>query len=634
MFTILVYCASAMSSQSSLYSPASYRPDIDGLRAFAVLPVLLYHAQVPGFSGGFIGVDLFFVISGYLITGIIAREIDAGSFSILKFYERRARRILPALFAMIAFVLIGASWLYLPGDFEDVPRSALAALGFLANVWLFTEAGYFGASAETMPLLHTWSLGVEEQFYIVFPILLIVIARFAPQWRLRAVLTLTVGSFIWAVMKQADTDSFAFYLLPPRAWELMVGSLLALGVIPAVRIRWINESLCLMALIAIIGATIMYNHNTVFPGVAALPPVLGAAVLIHCGQQTVAGRLLSMKGPVAIGLISYSLYLWHWPLIVFTQYAQDRPLSTLQSAAIIAVSLGVAWASWHFIEKPFRNPVRFNQKRVFGLSAAGIGGLSFAAVLMVMQGGWTNRFSDQTVHYTSGVNDISPVRDACITDQIGGARPECILGADVPPQAMIWGDSHGVELAWVLGQKYEANQMAIVQRTRASCAPTIGYDDVRDPRCRAFNDAVMTELTEASSITTVYLSAFWARDNYREAEVEKLMDDTIHRLQSLGKTVVLIGPVPPQTSPVPRRLALRGEDAPTATRPIFDEQTNWFTQRFPDWRTLGVKIIDPAETLFDGDKSIIVADGQPLYFDSHHLSLAGAELVLAEGTVD
>lgn len=630
MFTICGYCASVMSSRPH----PNYRPDIDGLRALAVLPVLLYHAHVPGFGGGFIGVDIFFVISGYLITGIIAREIDAGDFSILKFYERRARRILPALFAVIAVVLIGASWLYLPGDFEGVPRSALAALGFLANVWLFMESGYFQAAAETMPLLHTWSLGVEEQFYIIFPILLIAIARTAPRWRLRAVIALTIGSFIWAVAKQADTDSFAFYLLPPRAWELMVGSLLALGVAPVIKNRWINEALCAAALIAIIGATLFYSKDTIFPGVTALPPVLGAAILIHCAKGTVTGRLLSMRGPVAIGLISYSLYLWHWPLIVFTQYAQDAPLSGWQPAAVIAASLVAAWASWRFIERPFRNPASFGQKRVFQWSAAGMGALSLAAVLMIMQGGWTSRFPAETVRFAAAVNDISPVRDACITNQIGGDRPQCTLGADAQPQAVIWGDSHGVELAWELGQQYGKDGRSIAQRTRASCAPAIGYDDVRDPDCLTFNQAVWAELADSPSIQTVYLAAFWARDNYRDADAGKLMDVTIGQLQSLGKSVVLIGPVPPQTSSVPRRLALHGANAQTASRSTFKAQTDWFTQHFAKWRSEGVRIIEPANMLFTGNNSIIVADGQPLYFDSHHLSLAGARRVLAEGTAD
>lgn len=627
MFTICVYCASAMSNNPH----HSYRPDIDGLRALAVLPVLLYHAHVPGFGGGFVGVDIFFVISGYLITGIIAREIDAGDFSIINFYERRARRILPALFAVIAFVLIGASWLYLPGDFESVPRSALAALGFLANVWLFMEAGYFQAAAETMPLLHTWSLGVEEQFYIIFPVILIAIARIAPAWRLRAVMTLAIGSFIWAVAKQADTDSFAFYLLPPRAWELMIGSLLALGIVPVIRSRWVNEALCIAALIAIIASVALYSSNTVFPGVAALPPVLGAAVLIHCARGTCAGRLLSMSGPVAIGLISYSLYLWHWPLIVFTQYAQDAPLSGIQSALIIAASLAMSWASWRFIEMPFRNPVRFDRKRIFAISGGGIAALSIAATVMIAQGGWTSRFSDQTVRFASGAQDISPARSACITNQIGGVRPECTLGADTPPSAVIWGDSHGVELAWVLGQQFSERGTAIAQRTRASCAPATGYDDVRDPKCRLFNDAVLAEISASASIDTVYLTAFWAKDTYSDAGVDSLLDDTITQLQSQGKTVILIGPVPPQPASVPRRLALRGSDAETASRAAFETQTDWFTARFADWRMQGVQIIEPARVLVRGDKTVIVEDGQPLYFDSHHLSLAGAQRVLAEG---
>lgn len=213
----------------------AYRPDIDGLRALAVLPVVLYHVGVPGFSGGYVGVDIFFVISGFLITGIIAREVDEGHFSIWHFYERRARRILPALFVLVAAVLVAASLIFLPGDFEGVPRSALSALGFVANIWFFSQSGYFQGAAETMPLLHTWSLDVEEQFYIVFPLALILIAKFASSWRTAMVWVLAAASLLLALATADNGDGFAFYPLPARAWELIAGSLLALGAVRCAR---------------------------------------------------------------------------------------------------------------------------------------------------------------------------------------------------------------------------------------------------------------------------------------------------------------------------------------------------------------------------------------------------------------
>lgn len=609
--------------------PQSYRPDIDGLRALAVLPVLLYHAGVPGFSGGFIGVDIFFVISGFLITGIITREIDAGVFSILTFYERRARRILPALIAMIAFVLVGASWLFLPSDLDSVAPSALAAIFFLANVWLFTETGYFQGSAETTPLLHTWSLGIEEQFYIGLPVLLIMIARYAPGWRVKAVLGLIVVSFIWAVTKQADTDGFAFYMLPTRAWELLVGSVLALGVVPQVTRRWAAEITCAAALVAIGLATALLDRTSVFPGVAALAPVLAAAALIHCAPGTWTGRLLSLKGPVWIGLISYSLYLWHWPLIVFWRYSLSRELTFADSAGLIVVSIGIAWASWRFIEQPFRNKTRYPAQRIWRWSMGGMGLASAAALMLWIQGGWESRFDPAALSYASAANDFSPVRGDCITDRVTGHPDTCNLGSDTVPSALIWGDSHGVEIAWALGERYGARGEAIVQRTRGSCPPALGYDPARDPRCASFNAAVMKEIAGAPAITTVYLAGYWRQDAYRSARMDVLMDQTIARLIAEGKQVVLFGPIPTQGIPVPRLLALGGADVPTRPLEDFVAGTQWFTRRFPEWRERGATIIEPAKRLGQDGRTIVVAGGTPLYYDSHHLSLAGARYVLA-----
>ncbi len=610
-------------------SPYGYRPDIDGLRALAVLPVLLYHAGVPGFTGGYIGVDIFFVISGFLITGIIVREIDAGDFSIMRFYERRARRILPALLAVIGFVLIGASLLFLPSDFAGVAPSALAAIGFLSNVWLFTEVGYFQAPAKTTPLLHTWSLGVEEQFYIALPIALVLIARFAKTWRVPALIAAMLISFAWAIAKQADTDGFAFYMLPTRAWELLLGSLLALGLIPAVKQRWLAELVCVLAVAAIAVATALYDEATVFPGVAALVPVVAATALIHCAPGTWTGMALSLKGPVWIGLISYSLYLWHWPLIVFWSYSQNDPLSGWQSIVAVAASIAIAWLSWRFIEQPFRSKSRFGPRRVWQWTGAGIGMASAVCLGLLAVGGWSSRFDERTLRYASAASDFSPARVNCASNRVKDHPDSCTLGAQAVPTAMIWGDSHAIELAWVLGEQYGARGEAIAQRTRGSCPPAIGYSAARDPDCAVFNGNILAEIAAKTELETVYLSAFWISDNYREAQVDQQVDTTIEQLRRLGKRVVLIGPIPAQPASVPRELALAGDAARTRSASEFDQQVQWFTRNFPDWRAEGVTIIEPRDHLVVDGQTMIVADNAPLYYDSHHLSLAGARLILA-----
>ena len=614
----------------------AYRRDIDGLRALAILPVLLFHTHVPGFSGGFVGVDVFFVISGYLITGIIAREIDAGAFSIVRFYERRARRILPALFAMLAFVLASATWLYLPGDFEAVPKSALMALGFVSNLWFFANTGYFAGGAETMPLLHCWSLAVEEQFYIGFPLLLWGIARYAPRCRVGAIAGVAVVSLGWAVLKAADTDGFAFYMLPPRAWELFAGALLAVGAVPELRGQARREAAALSGLGLILYAVFTYSSATVFPGLSAIPPVLGSALLLHAAPGTRVGALLSSKLPVAIGLISYSLYLWHWPLIVFAEYARDEKLSGLWQVGVIAASLLAAWASWRWIERPFRSTQRFGQKRIFVWSGLGMAALSAAALALIPLGGWASRFPPDVARFSAAKDDFSPKRGACLSDAIGGARSECTLGAPgAAPTALLWGDSHGVEFAWVLGQDYANKGQALIQRTRGSCPPMLGFTRARDPGCAAFNADVIDLLGKTPSVTTVYLAGLWAQGEYRDdPRALARLDATIARLRALGKHVVVIGPVPPQRWNVPRHLAHAaafGTAGQVTGAPLSDYQrdTTWLTQAYPRWQAQGVGVIDPARALIDGTHSRIVKQGVPLYFDSHHVSLAGARAVLA-----
>jgi peptidoglycan/LPS O-acetylase OafA/YrhL len=610
-----------------------YRRDIDGLRALAILPVLFYHAGVPGFSGGYVGVDVFFVISGFLITGIIAREFDEGRFSLVRFYERRARRILPALFTVIAFVLATAAWLYLPGDFEKVPRSALATLLFLANGWFFTQTGYFAGGAETMPLLHCWSLAVEEQFYIGFPILLWITARYAPRWRLPAIAAVALVSFAWAWWTQADNDGFAFYLLPTRAWELFAGALLALGAVPPIERKWLREVAALIGLAALLAPVFVYGHDTVFPGITALPPVLGTALLLHTAPGCLVGRLLSLRIPVGIGLISYSLYLWHWPLIVFAEYALEGDLHGAESLAVIAAAFALAWLSWRYVERPFRTRGRFSARQIFVVSGAGAAALAAVALALLPLGGWADRFPPEVTRYASAAADFSPKRDACLSAAIGGDRPECNIGAQVAPTALLWGDSHGVELAWVLGQAMGQRGEALMQRTRGSCPPVIGYDPPKEPNCAPFNQEVLERIARTPSIRTVYLAAFWESATYRVPGMADRIGDTIARLRRLGRRVVLIGPVPGQPFNVPRHLALaaaRGDlaDVRGGATADYRRDVAWFDRALPAWHALGAESLDPTRALIDGDHLRIVADGSPLYFDSHHLSLAGARLVL------
>ena len=608
-----------------------YRADIDGLRAVAVVPVLLFHATIPGFEGGYVGVDIFFVISGYLIAGIIAREIDAGSFSIVHFYERRARRIMPALLAVIAAVLVAATFVFLPKDLIATGKSAAAAALFVSNIWFFATSGYFAASADTMPLLHSWSLAVEEQFYIGFPLLLIAVARFALRWRVAIVAVCALASFAMAVATQGNGDGSAFYLSPPRAWELLIGALLALGAVPAIRSSLAREALAGAGAAAIGIAVLTYTPHTIFPGVSALLPVLGAAAVIHAGRDTQVARLLALRPLVAIGLVSYSLYLWHWPLIVFTEYVTDAPVRRWTSVAVIVASFALAYLSWRFIERPFRDPRRFGRHAIFGWTAAGLAAVCVAGAAFIMAQGWPQRFDARAVTYAAAVDDVSPRRAGCHDPNSTRGRPACIFGNPTRVDTVVWGDSHGVELAYALAER---GGSGLVQQTRSGCPPVIGYDSPGRPTCASGNREVMNDVLRNPRVRTVYLAAYWANHIEQPPIFWERLDATIAQLTRAGRRVVLIGAVPPNRFEVPRSLAHRaiwgGDAARVAgrSRAEFETEMAAFAAVARRWQARGVTVLDPVTRLCPEARCMIEHDGKPLYFDAHHLSLTGARFVV------
>lgn len=623
--------AISSAEQRDRHGAPTHRRDIDGLRALAILPVLLFHAHVPGFSGGYVGVDIFFVISGFLITGIIAREVDAGRFSIIGFYERRFRRIMPALSVMILVVLALSTWLYLPSDLESVPKSALAATLFASNLWFFTDTGYFAGGADVKPLLHTWSLAVEEQFYIGFPVLLLVIARFASKWRIAIIWAIACTSLALCIAMRRDATGFAFYLLPTRGWELFAGGLLALGAIAPVRNRLLREGIASAGLAAIIYAVVCFDKNTLFPGAAALVPVLGAAALIHAAPGTCVGRLLGAAPLVGIGLISYSLYLWHWPFIVFAEYATDLPLHGSLQLLVIVGSGVAAWLSWRFVERPFRDRSQVTARSVFASTGVSIAILCGLSAALIHAGPWPSRFAPAVLAQVAGRDDISPERGRCHDSFMRHAQP-CVLGAVAKPSAMLWGDSHGVEMAYALSEKMKAKGGAIIQRTTSSCPPVLGYQ-AKDIRCAQANDAAIKALREDPTIRTVNLAAFWANGDFDTPAFVAKLDATIQAIRALGRNVVLIGPVPPQPFDVPRHLAhlaQRGDlnDAHGVERRWVEDRTVLLRSSFDRWQRQGVTLIDPIARLCGPQWCTIERNGRPLYFDSHHLSVTGARLIL------
>ena len=377
-----------------------YRPDIDGLRALAIIPVVLYHTEFSIFSGGFVGVDIFFVISGYLITFIISEEIKQDRFTITGFYERRIRRIFPALFTVVFFCSIVAAIIMLPEDFDDFGQSIVAATLFVANIFFLTESDYFGAAADTKPLLHTWSLSVEEQFYLIFPLVLLFIYKYLHgRWRL-VLLPAALLSLILSISGVHFFPSATFYLIPTRAWELLLGSFFALGLFPQMQSKQARNVTSLIGLALILWAIFFFSRLTPFPGWHALLPCVGAALIIYSGENgaSIIGRLLSNRIIVFVGLISYSLYLWHWPIMVFEKQIFYETHSMYNAAAVVLLSIILAALSWRYVERPFRKKGTVkNRKKLFAVAAAFMTMSVAVGYAIDSSQGWPARFGDKLV---------------------------------------------------------------------------------------------------------------------------------------------------------------------------------------------------------------------------------------------
>ena len=374
----------------------TYRPDIDGLRAIAVLPVMLFHAGSDLFSGGFVGVDVFFVISGFLITGIILTELQQGRFSVAGFYERRARRLLPALFVVMA-VCLPFAWLWMyPPALQDFAQSLLAVATFSSNLLFWQETGYWGSANELKPLLHTWSLAVEEQYYVLFPLFLLALWRWRINTLLPILMLLAVASLLLAEWGSHRYPEATFFLLPTRGWELAMGAITACVFIRHQDFikrlrghRGLNEGLSVLGLSLIMFAVFGFDRHTPFPGLWALIPTVGTAlVIIFCSPMTHTARLLGSRLLAGIGLISYSAYLWHQPLLAFTRHRSltDPEESTLILMALL--SLPLAYLSWRLIEQPFRNKQRVSRQTVVWFAV--VGSVVFMAIGLAghLQQGW------------------------------------------------------------------------------------------------------------------------------------------------------------------------------------------------------------------------------------------------------
>ena len=537
-----------------------YRREIDGLRGLAVLVVVLFHAGFQIFSGGFVGVDIFFVISGYLITTILINELQDGHFSIIGFYERRARRILPALFfVMLACLPFAWLWLF-PKDLKRFTDSMLAVIFFLSNHLFSNQSSYFDSATELKPLLHTWSLSVEEQYYLLFPLILMFAWKLGQRWVLAILLAIIIASLLTAQWLSGAKPELAFYILPTRAWELLIGGLVALYVTNAQ--RWpasikINQWGSALGMALIIYAIFVFNKQTPFPSFYTIIPTIGAALIILCSNQgNLIGRLLGHRILVGIGLISYSAYLWHQPLFAFTRYRYLEHPSQFLLGGLGLIAFILGYFTWKYIETPFRNKQRFNRRQIFTYSA--IGCLVFIAIGLTssLNKGFYSRLTDQekeVLMYDSpdllGKMYLNVYkRGACFLEPTKTAQDfqESCSGKNASDSVLIWGDSHAAALSFGIRQQFEH----VTQYNSTACPPLIQLDVHNSPNCQGINDFVLQKISERPP-KLIIMHANWMI--YKKYDIQEQITKTIAAIKQAApqSKVIIIGSVPQWDNSLP-----------------------------------------------------------------------------------
>lgn len=635
-----------------------YRPEIDGLRSLAIVPVILFHAGFSFVSGGFVGVDIFFVISGYLIASIILSETRKGDFSYLRFYERRVRRILPALVIVTFFSLVASLIVSLPDQAIETSEASIFAILGLSNIYYWTQSGYFAPASDFSMLLHTWSLGVEEQFYILLAPLLLLIHR------LRLNLPLIIGfslplMFIIGLWLSFNKPSVAFYLLPARAWELGLGVALAVGLFPPAKNQNVATLIASLGFISVIASVFFIDKTMAFPGWAALLPCLGTAALIHSASgENVVGRILSIPPLRFIGIISYSLYLWHWPVFVTLRiYTAEPHLSVTTAILGIAASFALSVATWKLIETPFRSQQKTSFKRVmFGVSATS--GACFAISLaLIISAGFPDRLSEHTQELFSATGDTNPLRQRCprmhaIDD------PNCYFGdANAPIDFVVLGDSHAGAIQPAIEVWAKSSGRSGTIFWKGACPTLIGAQTIPDSdaaECTEYRQALLEKIEMYGGIKTVLIAGRWEAaysgiaseigGSYRtylideknrelSDEVSKqVFESSILRtatwFETRGMKVIIIGAVPEIGFDVPRTLALashnQGESrAPQIKRSLstlvsLDEVFERIASSSPNFAYVSIW------QHFCKPECALLKDGIPLYYDDDHITYTAA----------
>jgi peptidoglycan/LPS O-acetylase OafA/YrhL len=600
--------------------PTRYRPDIDGLRSLAVMAVILFHTFPKVLPGGFVGVDIFFVISGYLITAIILNDLESGKFSAATFYARRIRRIFPALIIVLC-VTFALGWHFLlPPELISLCKNIVASALFSANLMLLSQVSYFDLAAHMKPLLHLWSLGIEEQFYLVWPWALRLLPR---RWLVPAIAAMIVGSFALNVAMIDHYPSETFYLPFTRAWELLAGALLTQ--IPR-QARSTNEMLGGCGLSALIASFFLFNMHTAFPGWAAALPVLGTALLIASEGSFVSRVAFANRTAVSVGLISYPLYLWHWPLLVFAEIYKFRPLSDTQKGLVIGLTFILAWLTYRFLERPIRVAAQAFVKPLIA-SMAGLAAVALAPAL-----GHVPALPDAIVRLVTlpGNGANWRVHECMLLDaDTNDFLPSC---ADQKrPLIAIWGDSTAAALIPGFRDLQQTREFGIAQYTVSSCPPLLVRLPSLTPLCVERNQRIVERIGSLAP-DIVLLHAIWETNDTVEwlrPTVEAL------RAQHIAR-IIILGPVPVWTGGLPNVAAAifwrTGKIIPERSPFYFDRASGDAVMR-KIAAELNVEYISARDAFCNNDGCITRVGGALVASDIIHLTGPGSAF-LAETISD
>ncbi|THF59134.1 acyltransferase family protein [Ollibium composti] len=614
-----------------------YRPDIDGLRAVAVLSVIAFHYWRTVLPGGFAGVDIFFVISGYLITRQLVTDNESTGFAsnIVNFYGRRIRRIFPALILVLTATLI-AGWFFLvPSDYISLSASARYSAVGAGNLYFYWNTGYFDRAAELLPLLHTWSLGVEEQYYLFWPALLFALLHLTGR-RMHIVASflafaVVAGLALTAHMATRDPKA-AFFLPHARAWELAVGALVAL--LPPISNHTASEAFGIIGMILIAATLFLLPGNDAATGLSLAPSVIGAALLVWPRATSRTGAFLALPPLRRIGLISYSLYLWHWPILVFYRLANAEEFPAFNTAmALIGLTFALSILSYRFVEQPMR---RLSVRRTATLSIAAALATVGVAFVIKQAAGFPFRLPPTAAVLANGATDYSQHRPNCHrTDKFNPPLSESCKYGDqsATPSVAAWGDSHAVEIADALGEIAARRGLALTNMTYTSCPPAQSFHSPLQVGCEAFNRKALDYLVSNTSVTTVIMAANYDLYSENRDQFWSGFEQSVAKLSEAGKRVFILGPHPQVDFSLPQNAA---RIAMTNSDPRIDIPLNRFIHQYAEvneildrWRSRypGVTIFDPSQILCDTVKCSLIIDGHAVLADTDHFSMFAARRV-------